>query len=234
MEDDNLSPEARILELEKQLVSAQASLRAEAQNHDVLISQYVDNLRSMEQANAVQREEIENLRARIRGLSNENDGLKITIDSASFAKHGQFCVTPNLGKKEVGIQGNVGFIVMPFSQNWSDPVHNAVARAFYERGMECKRADQLNGRSIILDVWTSICECAVMVVDITGRNPNVMYELGLAEAIGKRVLLISQTTDPRDLAFDILGTRLLLYSQEALPKLTSDLTSRLRPGHAGS
>jgi hypothetical protein len=217
MKDDTTVLQARILQLE-QLLSTAFELRA---------SQDADNLLSMEQTNAVLKDQVEALVSRARSLSRENDGLRIIMHSEHYAKPDQICVKPNLGKREMGIHGNIGFIVMPFSQSWSDSVHHAVACSFQQCGMECQRADELVGRNIILDIWTSICECAVLVVDITGFNPNVMYELGLAEAVGKNIILISQTTDPREIAFDILTTRLISYSLKSLDKLTSDIKKSL-------
>ena len=91
--------------------------------------------------------------------------------------------------------------------------------------MECHRADELLGRDVMLDVWTWICECGVVIADITDCNPNVMYELGLAEAIGKKIVLISQTDEPYEVAFDLLGLRRLVYSKDE--KGLKDLTDGL-------
>ena len=50
----------------------------------------------------------------------------------------------------------------------------------------------------------------VIIADVTGRNPNVMYELGFAHAIGKPVILVARNT--RDIVFDISTYRVILYS----------------------
>jgi hypothetical protein len=44
------------------------------------------------------------------------------------------------------------------------------------------------------DVWRVINTAKVMVADCTGGNPNVFHELGLAHAIGKDVIMLSQDT----------------------------------------
>jgi hypothetical protein len=59
------------------------------------------------------------------------------------------------------------------------------------------------------DVWSAINAAKVIVADCTGRNPNVMYEIGLAHAIGRHTILISQSID--DVPFDLRHLRVIVY-----------------------
>jgi hypothetical protein len=52
-----------------------------------------------------------------------------------------------------------------------------------------------------------------------------MYEVGLADVLGKEVILLAQ--DPKKVPFDLSGSRLLLYSLERLDKLEDDLARKL-------
>ena len=45
---------------------------------------------------------------------------------------------------------------------------------------------------IIEDIWKSINEAKFLIADVTGRNPNVFYEIVVAHTIGKSVIIISQ------------------------------------------
>ena len=67
----------------------------------------------------------------------------------------------------------------------------------------------------------------VIVVDISGANPNVMYELGVAHGHGKPVVLLSQ--DTKRIPFDIANYRFLLYdsSEKGLELLKTGLTEAL-------
>ena len=56
---------------------------------------------------------------------------------------------------------------------------------------------------------------------MTGRNPNVYYELGYAHARGKQVILITQ--DDGDFPFDVSGIRHITYSTQGLNALASDI-----------
>ena len=137
---------------------------------------------------------------------------------------------PNLPiQGSLGINERQGLLIMPFKPAWAKGVEKAVSAALARCGMKCLRADRLRGRDVILDVWRSICSSGVIVADLTGGNANVMYELGLAEAIGKRILLVSQDDDH---AFDIRGLRFIKYSAEDLQALTAELCRSLRHGMA--
>jgi hypothetical protein len=64
-----------------------------------------------------------------------------------------------------------------------------------KHGVECKRGDADVLTVPLLDkIRRCIEEADVIIADCSGRNPNVFYELGMAHALGKRVILI--TKDP--------------------------------------
>src|SRR6266403_2244890 len=49
---------------------------------------------------------------------------------------------------------------------------------------------RVNGKFIISEICDAIDECDFFCADVTGINPNVMFELGYAIATGKRIWLI--------------------------------------------
>jgi hypothetical protein len=64
-------------------------------------------------------------------------------------------------------------------------------------------------------IQEQIAVCDFMVADVTTKNANVLYEVGLAHAIGRKVLIICQA-DPRSagqhMLFDINGKPHVFYS----------------------
>jgi nucleoside 2-deoxyribosyltransferase len=42
------------------------------------------------------------------------------------------------------------------------------------------------------DVWNHINKARIIIADLTTRNPNVFYEVGIAHALGKDVILLTQ------------------------------------------
>lgn len=125
------------------------------------------------------------------------------------------------------------FVVMPFNlahsaSLWEDMLRPAIEKT----GMTPVRADLVhNVGEILEDITACIAEAAVVVVDITGTNPNVMYELGYAHALGKPTVLICNTEDNRawdkDLPFDIRGMRVLPINPWQKEKFLEELNAFL-------
>lgn len=61
----------------------------------------------------------------------------------------------------------------------------------------------------MLDIQDSILAADLILCEMSGRNPNVFYELGLAHAIGKPAILISRKEE--DIPFDLRHVRTILY-----------------------
>ncbi|MEQ1676176.1 MAG: hypothetical protein ABL876_05730 [Chitinophagaceae bacterium] len=103
------------------------------------------------------------------------------------------------------------FVLMPFNVEWSMRIYtNIIQRNVQELGLQCIRADNLNGPIIIEDIWTQINQAGLIIADVTGKNSNVMYELGIAHALGKPVVLITQTIADRP--FDTTHLRHYKYA----------------------
>jgi hypothetical protein len=103
------------------------------------------------------------------------------------------------------------FVIMPFGADfdpvWEDLIKPPLANA----GFAVSRADSLlNQRNILADVVAGIAEADLIVADVTGLNPNVMYELGLAHGLGKRTVMITQ--DINELPFDLRPYRANEYT----------------------
>ncbi|GIU71227.1 MAG: hypothetical protein KatS3mg003_1261 [Candidatus Nitrosocaldaceae archaeon] len=60
-----------------------------------------------------------------------------------------------------------------------------------ELGFKCIRADDTFSPISILDIWSYILKSKVLIADITDKNINVFYEIGIAHTIGKPVIIIT-------------------------------------------
>jgi len=108
------------------------------------------------------------------------------------------------------------------------PVYKAIRRACKSSELKCLRADDIWEEStIVQDIFNLVFRAQVVVVDFTGKNPNVMYETGIAHTLGKHVIPISQSLD--DVPFDLTHHRVLKYldNEEGLTKLEEKLAVRL-------
>lgn len=117
---------------------------------------------------------------------------------------------------------------MPFSESWSDDVWKLIDGIVKEADLRCERADEKDGRVVIDDIWAGINKARVVIADLTAKNPNVTYEVGLADVLGKDVVLLSQTAN--DAPFDFLGLRLITYENSigGVRKLSEQLAKRIK------
>ena len=65
------------------------------------------------------------------------------------------------------------------------------------------------GQAIVQDIWHSVRKARLVVAELSGRNPNVMYEIGLAHAIGKPIVLLARSEE--DVPFDLRALRYIYY-----------------------
>ncbi len=107
------------------------------------------------------------------------------------------------------------FVVMPFTPKWSTVVWQTIRRRMEKLGFKTTRADEQYGEQVLEDIWRGLCEASIIIADVTGRNPNVYYELGLAHVLGRRILLLTQ--DVHDIPFDTSIYRHILYKMPCLP-----------------
>jgi len=104
------------------------------------------------------------------------------------------------------------FLVMPFSYAWSNDVHQILAGACKSLSVQAVRGDDVfTPTDILVDIWRSLNTADFVIADITGRNPNVLYELGIAHTLAKPVLIISRNAS--DIPIDVSTRRVILYGQ---------------------
>lgn len=118
-------------------------------------------------------------------------------------------------------------VMMPFGANF-DGVWTAIREAAASGGWRCQRADNIWVHSAIIDdIVTLIAKSEVVICDLSGRNANVFYETGIAHALGREVILITQSAE--DVPFDLRHHRHISYlsNGEGLQDLKTKLSGRL-------
>jgi len=123
---------------------------------------------------------------------------------------------------------NIVSIMMPFNAEFN-PIYTALQEATAAAGFSCVRADDIwEHHTIIQDIVNIIARAKVVICDCSGKNPNVFYEAGIAHAIGKEVILITQSE--QDVPFDLRHLRYIHYlpNSEGLGNLSMSLQVKLR------
>jgi len=103
------------------------------------------------------------------------------------------------------------FVVMPFAPPIGNYYGAIYEPAIKKAGLTPIRADtEIFATGKIMDqVWSGINAARVLVAELTTRNPNVFYELGLAHALKKPVVLVSSNEE--DVPFDLHHIRVIYY-----------------------
>jgi hypothetical protein len=119
---------------------------------------------------------------------------------------------PTFGPNKYPVQEKLVFVLMPFEPGLTEIYTTVVKPAVEAKGLICRRADDINSNNAIMsDIWKSICEARFIIADLSTRNPNVMYELGVSHTVGKETILIHQDTDGSKFPFDISHFRIINY-----------------------
>jgi len=114
------------------------------------------------------------------------------------------------------------FVIMPISTPSSYPeghfqkIYEQIFKpAIEDAGYEALRIDEDNICDSIIDkIFTAIQDCPMALCDLSSRNPNVLYELGIRQAYDKPVVLVQD--DSTEKIFDISGINTKFYKSNRL------------------
>ena len=128
---------------------------------------------------------------------------------------------------------NTVFIVMSFKKEFDElfKVYHAVCN---ELGFEAVRTDKVYSLEKILPrILNGIRHSAFVIADVTETSPNVFYEIGFAEGLGRPV--IATAKEGTKLPFDIVDTPVTFWSslddlREKLVPLISEVKRELGKG----
>jgi chaperonin GroEL len=122
------------------------------------------------------------------------------------------------------------FALMPFGNPFDSYYIKIIRPAAEEAGLATLRSDEIRGRqAIIKDIWERIWAARVVIADVTGRNANVNYELGICDALGVPTIIIAAKIE--DAPFDYKHRRIIIYNRDDPgwdDKLRTDLAETIR------
>lgn len=109
------------------------------------------------------------------------------------------------------------FVIMPFSKTEScdqdewDEIFNELIKPSVEGAdlsFNCRRSNTIQG-SIIEDILDNLNRADLVIADLTDRNPNVFYELGVRHTLRDSTILIAQHLN--DIPFDLRHFAIHIY-----------------------
>jgi len=118
------------------------------------------------------------------------------------------------------------FASMPFGEDFVC-VWRAIQDLAMNHNLSSYRVDQEHLAESIPDaVRNGIKRSRFVVADLTGNNPNVLNEVGLAQALGKPLILFCRES-PTEIAFNLRSLRILRYDPADLGQFSVLLNSAL-------
>ena len=170
-------------------------------------------------------------------LVTENEGKYRVIDALEDEGAGQDKASETFKKLEKSAKvksDDSCFVMMPFANPLGSYYEKIYKAAIEKAGLKPLRADdELFGTGKIIDqIWTGINSAKILIAELTNRNPNVYYELGLAHALKKPVVLVSSNEE--DVPFDLNHIRVIYYDvtdpfwgQKLIDKVAENILSAI-------
>jgi nucleoside 2-deoxyribosyltransferase len=107
----------------------------------------------------------------------------------------------------------LAFVAMPFAPEFHEVYEAGIRPACELVGIRCERVDEQAFSGTILErICSSIAAANIVIADVTTNNANVLYELGHAHALGKRVILLTRSIDTTP--FDIRSYPHVVYGSD--------------------
>jgi hypothetical protein len=114
---------------------------------------------------------------------------------------------------------------MPFTSDFDDFYTYGIKESCKDAESYCERVDEQNYEGSILDrIYNQIAKADLIIADMTGRNPNVFYEVGYAHALNKPTILLTQ--DSNDIPFDLKHYPHIIYEKK-ISTIRTELTKKI-------
>ena len=110
------------------------------------------------------------------------------------------------------IKFNEAFVLMPFDPSY-DWVYESIQTICNNINVKAIRADNIFGTApIIENILQEIHTSEIIIADLTGKNANVFYEVGIAHTLRdcNSIILLAQHIE--DIPFDLRHLSVILYS----------------------
>jgi hypothetical protein len=113
------------------------------------------------------------------------------------------------------------FVIMPFGRPFDKYYERVYRPAIADAGLAAERADEIfTPGPFMRDVVQGIVKSSIILAELTGRNANVFYELGLCHGLEKTAVLVAQSE--ADIPSDLRALKFITYKVDD-PDWANDL-----------
>lgn len=140
----------------------------------------------------------------------DNKSLSVRNDTTKQIYYSEFLKANGIRENDLIVNERLVFVLTPLNSLFYDDFVT-IRSAVTNLAFECIRGDEKQFKGDIFpEMLKYIIQSKIIVANINGRNPNVLYELGIAQALDKNVILISK--EPQNIPIDVKSQRFLIYS----------------------
>lgn len=142
-------------------------------------------------------------------IDNKSQSLVNNTDKKTHLS--DFLKANGIRENDLNINERLVFILTPLHERFYDE-YMIMREACTSLGFICYRGDEKQFKGDIFpEMLRYIVQAKIIIANINGRSPNVLYELGIAQALDKNVILVSK--EPDDIPVDIKSQRFVIYSE---------------------
>jgi hypothetical protein len=134
------------------------------------------------------------------------------FDTQKTVQLNQFLLSNGITEKDLIVEKDFVFLLTPFHEIFLEDF-KAIKNICTSVGLRCQRGDENFYRGdIFSQILKSIVKANLIIANINGRNANVLYELGIAQALDKPTIFIAKSFE--DIPIDIKSKRFIIYKSE--------------------
>lgn len=138
-------------------------------------------------------------------------------------EYNTFLKSYGISPADLEIEPDLVFVLMPFHTQFRE-FYDAIKITCEKSGFRCLRGDEsITEGDLFPDILRLMVRARCILTTLDGRNPNVFYELGIAHALGKQVIMTAQNL--ADVPFDVRSKRIIIYSNHR--QLHDSVTAQL-------
>ena len=125
------------------------------------------------------------------------------------------------------------FVIMPFKNKVAKDIYKLCTKPICEEfKLEVKRADEIfTVTPIWEDILSAIKKATIIIADISGRKPNVFYELGISHLLKQNQTIMITSDNFEKVPFDISHFRIIKYTNSITGKTEYEKQLRLTLGN---
>jgi hypothetical protein len=161
---------------------------------------------------------------------NNNDGTYELSQAANMLVNKFIVCNGDREKTDLHVDQPSCFVIMPFSEVWSEDVYRKLIEpALSEVGLECIRGDEIERTGQLnSNIFKTIQWVGFVIAEISSPNPNVYYEIGVADTLGKEILFLYDPNKNNKIPADKVDVHYLEYAQSDLYKAKENLKNELQ------